>query len=62
MIWVELDGGVCYELGDDRFLLMDVKLISPNPKACSSAVLVCQSIRASMLSPVDLEKYPTQAP
>ena len=21
MIWVELDGGVCYELGDDSFLL-----------------------------------------
>ena len=23
MIWVELDGGVCYELGDDSFLLVD---------------------------------------
>ena len=23
MIWVELDGGVCYELGDDSFLLLD---------------------------------------
>ena len=22
MIWVELDGGVCYELGDDSFLLL----------------------------------------
>ena len=21
LIWVELDGGVCYELGDDSFLL-----------------------------------------
>ena len=24
MIWVELDGGVCYELGDDSFLLSGV--------------------------------------
>ena len=23
LIWVELDGGVCYELGDDSFLLLD---------------------------------------
>ena len=23
MIWVELDGGVCYELGDDSFLLLN---------------------------------------
>ena len=22
LIWVELDGGVCYELGDDSFLLI----------------------------------------
>ena len=33
MIWVELDGGVCYELGDDSFLLND----GMEPGLCASS-------------------------
>ena len=29
MTWVELDGGVCYELGDDSFLLLRCPATQP---------------------------------
>ena len=45
MIWVELDGGVCYELGDDSFLLLHLRILcfAHRVPASSTTSEVCKS-------------------